>query len=445
MSRQGNRRAVLARLADAAAAGRFRGMPSVCSAHPLVLEAALRRGRAEDVPVLIEATCNQVNQEGGYTGMTPLDFRAFVEAIAARVGFSLDRLILGGDHLGPNPWKALPAGEAMQRAEAMVAAYVAAGFRKIHLDCSMGCAGEPAALDDETTATRAARLAGVAERQAVGTSLVYIVGTEVPPPGGATHAIAELAVTSPVAVKRTLDVHRRAFAAAGVEAAFGRVIGIVVQPGVEFGNANVAIYRPGRARALSAALDAMPGLVYEAHSTDYQPATALRALVDDGFAILKVGPGLTFALREALYGLDAIAADVDGMGRSLEPAMEALMLAEPKHWASHYPGTADEQRLQRHFSYSDRIRYYWPEPRAQAAVDALTTRLEGRTIPETLISQHLARLYPAVVSGTLSPNPRDLCLAAIDAALDPYYSATMSSEVPSRGRPSSATLSPLPD
>ena len=52
----------------------------------------------------------------------------------------------------------------------------------------------------------------------------------------------------------------------------------------------------------------MPGLVFEAHSTDYQPPESLSRLVIDGFAILKVGPGLTFALREALYALDEIAA-----------------------------------------------------------------------------------------------------------------------------------------
>jgi D-tagatose-1,6-bisphosphate aldolase subunit GatZ/KbaZ len=427
MSLDDNRRQVLAKLAGADAAARLRGIPSVCSAHPLVLEAALRRGLHHGVPVLIEATCNQVNQEGGYTGMTPADFRAFVEAIARRLGFPLNDLILGGDHLGPNPWKSLPAEDAMLRAEAMVAAYVAAGFRKIHLDCSMGCAGEPAALGDEVTAGRAARLAGIAEQQAAqtGGSLVYIIGTEVPPPGGATHAITELEVTSPGAMRGTLDVHRRAFADAGVEAALERVIGIVVQPGVEFGNANVVLYRPDRARNLSAALTHMPGLVYEAHSTDYQPAAALRALVDDGFAILKVGPGLTFALREALYGLDAIAAELDGDSRSLQTAMEALMLAQPQHWSSHYPGGPREQRLQRHFSYSDRIRYYWPEPRAQAAVEALMARFNGRVIPQTLISQYLARLYLKVVSDGLAAAPRDLCLAAIDAALDPYYAAIL--------------------
>ena len=167
----------------------------------------------------------------------------------------------------------------------------------------------------------------------------------------------------------------------------------------------------------------MPGLVYEAHSTDYQPAAALRALVDDGFAILKVGPGLTFALREALYGLDAIAGELDGSALSLQPAMEALMLAQPQYWSSHYPGTPEERRLQRHFSYSDRIRYYWPEAAAQSAVDAVMRRLDGRAIPETLISQYLARLYQDVVSTRLAASPRDLCLAAIDAALDPYYAA----------------------
>ena len=118
-------------------------------------------------------------------------------------------------------------------------------------------------------------------------------------------------MTSPQAAEQTLAIHRKAFADAGAGVAFDRVIGLVVQPGVEFGNANVLIYEPERARELSGALEQMPGIAFEAHSTDYQSATALRHLVDDGFAILKVGPGLTFALREAFYGLDSIAAELD--------------------------------------------------------------------------------------------------------------------------------------
>ncbi|MQT11867.1 D-tagatose-bisphosphate aldolase, class II, non-catalytic subunit [Segnochrobactrum spirostomi] len=410
------------------ARGQRRGIPSVCSAHPLVVEAALRAALGTGRDVLIEATCNQVNQEGGYTGMKPADFRRFVEEIAAKVGFDTSKLILGGDHLGPNPWKALPAEEALARAEAMIDAYVTAGFTKIHLDTSMGCAGEPVALPDAVTAERAARLAAVAERAADGSGFeapVYVIGTEVPIPGGAMEALDHLAVTSPEAARETVEVHRRAFHKAGAAAAFERAIGVVVQPGVEFGNENVVVYDRDKARRLSATLDDLSQFVFEAHSTDYQPAEALAGLVEDGFAILKVGPGATFALREALYGLDRIAVALDALRPedTLEAAMEHLMLAEPGNWARYYPGTPDEQRLQRHFSYSDRIRYYWPHPHAAAAVARLLARLDGRRIPETLISQYLGPLYPAVAAGRLAARPHDLLIAAVQRSLAPYDAA----------------------
>ncbi|SFM59064.1 D-tagatose-1,6-bisphosphate aldolase subunit GatZ/KbaZ, partial [Pleomorphomonas diazotrophica] len=130
----------------------LRGIPSICSAHPVVIEAAMRHAGRLGLPVLIEATCNQVNQDGGYTGMTPGDFRDFVEVIAKRLGFPFERVILGGDHLGPNPWKKLPATEAMDKAKVMIDAFARAGFTKLHLDTSMGCAGEPVALSDALTA-----------------------------------------------------------------------------------------------------------------------------------------------------------------------------------------------------------------------------------------------------------------------------------------------------
>jgi D-tagatose-1,6-bisphosphate aldolase subunit GatZ/KbaZ len=137
--------------------------------------------------------------------MQPTDFAALVIKIAAEEGCPQEQIILGGDHLGPNPWRHLPAEEALTEAEAMLSAYVAAGFRKIHLDASMGCAGEPAALDDKTTATRAARLAAVAERvagDAGGEMPLYIIGTEVPPPGGADHILNAIDATSPRAAKK---------------------------------------------------------------------------------------------------------------------------------------------------------------------------------------------------------------------------------------------------
>lgn len=398
------------------------GIASVCSAHPLVLEAALARGAKVGGPVLIEATCNQVNQERGYTGMTPADFKTFVLGIAEKVCFPQDRLILGGDHLGPNPWRHLPSASAMEKAHAMMAAYAAAGFTKIHLDASMSCLDDPSPLPNETIATRAAALAATAELNAEGRVLSYIIGTEVPVPGGATEHVEHLIPTGPDDAAQTIELHRRAFEAAGIGNIFERVVGLVVQPGVEFGHANVVIYEPAEASRLSKARPGF-GLVYEAHSTDYQSSQALRQLVRDGFAILKVGPWLTFALREALYGLDLISEEM--VGRSgLQAGMEALMLREPKHWERYYPGDATAQRLQRHYSYSDRIRYYWAMPEAQRLVDELLGRFGDTAIPETLISQYLPQLWPEVVNGQIEPLARILLLRAVERVLDIYGDAT---------------------
>jgi D-tagatose-bisphosphate aldolase class II non-catalytic subunit len=407
------------------------GFFSICTAHPVVIEAALRHGLAHDADVLIEATCNQVNQDGGYTGMTPAHFRRYVEAIALKVGFNIDRLILGGDHLGPNPWKNLPPDEAMARAEIMIAGYASAGFRKLHIDTSMGCQGESQMPSDEVVAERAARLVHTAESAAPRENPpVYVIGTEVPVPGGALEVLDQIEVTRPSAARHTIEVHRASFERAGLSAAFDRVIGVVVQPGVEFGHQNVIVYRPELARDLSSLLGAGHGYVFEAHSTDYQPVAALAALVRDGFRILKVGPGLTFAYREALYGLDAIAQVLKPVpgSESLEALMERLMSTEPENWEKYYHGTVDEQRIQRHYSYSDRIRYYWAMPEAQAGVNALMERLEGVLIPETLVSQFLGALYSGVRAGSVKSTAAALLDYSISRVLDDYHCAVFQPE-----------------
>jgi D-tagatose-1,6-bisphosphate aldolase subunit GatZ/KbaZ len=220
---------------------------------------------------------------------------------------------------------------------------------------------------------------------------VYVIGTEVPPPGGADHALSTIEPTSPDAARQTIAIHRKVFAEAGLSDAFERAIGLVVQPGVEFGNHNVIIYDRTKSRGLSQLLDSEPRLVFEAHSTDYQGEAALAELVQDGFPILKVGPELTFVLREALYALDLIATDFlpDYGQRPLYHTMESLMLSQPAHWNRHYAGPAAAQRLLRHYSLSDRIRYYWATPEAQQAVDRLFTALRGKAVPLPLLWQHM--------------------------------------------------------
>jgi len=405
--------------------GRPAGIVSVCSAHPIVLRAALRHGRDHASTVLIEATCNQVNHLGGYTGMTPQDFAALVLRIAKEESCPENLIMLGGDHLGPNPWRDRAAEEAMAEAERMVAAYVDAGFRKIHLDASMGCMGELAALDDETTAHRAARLAAVAEtsaRRAGGAMPVYVIGTEVPPPGGADHELTTIEPTAASAARRTIDIHRRIFTEAGLTEAFARAIGLVVQPGVEFGNHNVIRYDRSKIDALLQVLVDEPQFVFEAHSTDYQGNDPLTALVEDGFPILKVGPELTFVLREALYGLDLIASDLvpDYGERPLYAAMEALMLAHRGNWSRHYHGTENEQRWLRHYSLSDRIRYYWASKEAQSAIAHLCDALAGKSVPFPLFWQHM----PAAQQFSDTPlDPEEVLIWRVTKSLADYHAA----------------------
>lgn len=406
-------------------AGKAQGIVSVCSAHPIVIEAALARAARRRTMALIEATCNQVNQDGGYTGMTPADFRRYVLDIADRVGLPHDRVILGGDHLGPNPWKSLPPQEAMQKACDMIAAYAEAGFVKLHLDASMGCAGEAAHLPDDIVAERAVMMAARAEAHAK-IPPVYIIGTEIPTPGGATEALDHLAPTTPESVQATYRVHKTSFQA-HIPQAWARVIGIVVQPGVEFGHDDVVFYDRGKATRLIRALGNMQGLIYEAHSTDYQPETALSQLVTDGFCILKVGPALTFALREALYGLDEIAQILDPARVSLKHVMEDIMCETPVYWRDHYGDDPAAQRILRHFSYSDRIRYYWPMPIAKKAVDALLESFHGQVLPETLVSQYLPRFYGRIIDGSLSNDVSAILIQSVQDVLDLYGRAARDS------------------
>ncbi|WP_181012976.1 tagatose-bisphosphate aldolase subunit KbaZ [Citrobacter amalonaticus] len=405
------------------------GIYAVCSAHPLVLESAIRYAHANRTPLLIEATSNQVDQFGGYTGMTPADFRRFVCQLADTLDFPQEQLILGGDHLGPNRWQHLPAAQAMANADDLIKSYVTAGFKKIHLDCSMSCQGDPVPLTDTIVAGRAARLAKIAEETCVAqfgeADLVYVIGTEVPVPGGAHETLTGLAITTPDAARATLEAHRHAFEKQGVSAIWPRIIALVVQPGVEFDHTHIIDYQPQKAVALSKMVEAYDTLVFEAHSTDYQTPQSLRQLVRDHFAILKVGPALTFALREALFSLAAIEEELLPAKASsgLRQVLENVMLDRPEYWQSHYHGDGNARRLARGYSYSDRVRYYWPDSQIDDAFARLVRNLADEPVPLPLISQYLPLQYSKVREGALKSTPRALIIDHIQDILQQYHAA----------------------
>jgi D-tagatose-1,6-bisphosphate aldolase subunit GatZ/KbaZ len=258
--------------------------------------------------------------------------------------------------------------------------------------------------------------------------LLYVIGTEVPPPGGESLPGAPPAVFPADQIPNTLELFRAAFDQQGVAAAWERVIGMVVQPGVEFGENVILDYDRQKARALSTALPKHPALVYEAHSTDYQKPSALPAMVEDHFAILKVGPWLTFAFREAVFALGAIEQELLSYRRGVRlsqvrEALEAAMLRNPAYWHSYYHGSEDERRLARIYSYSDRCRYYWGDEKVQQELSLLHANLDTCSIPATLLSQHLPSEYEAIRSGWFPTHTEDMIQEHIRAVLHVYAAA----------------------
>ena len=417
--------------------GKHTGIFSNCSANEYVLRAVMRRCKTHNIPALIEATANQVDQDGGYTGMTPSGFYKWCLEIAGREGFDPALLILGGDHLGPLTWTKLSEDDAMAKAEKLILDYVSAGFTKIHIDTSMHLAsddpGKP--LSDEVIAERGARLCEAAEsaykklrevsRDAP--KPVYVIGSEVPIPGGAQEhdEHEELGVTSKENCLATIVAFKEAFEQRNLTDAWVRVVAVVVQPGVEFSEDNVFVYNSEKAKELCKAVK-NDRFVLEGHSTDYQPRPAMRNLVRDGVIILKVGPALTFALREALFALEfiekiALRGSKATLSRFSE-VLEEVMLEKPGQWNKHYHGDEYKLLINRAYGFSDRVRYYLPEPAVKEAIDRLVSNL-NEPIALPLLSQFMPVQYARVRDGTLRNDVDDLILDRIGDCIDDYIYA----------------------
>jgi D-tagatose-1,6-bisphosphate aldolase subunit GatZ/KbaZ len=422
--------------------GRAVGIYSICSANRFVLEAGMLQAQRDGSLLLIESTSNQVNQFGGYTGQSPADFVTFVKETATGMNFPVERIVVGGDHLGPHVWRKEDSRPAMQKAIELVRACVLSGYTKIHLDTSMRLAGDPgdssSPLADEVISNRAADLCRAAEEAfrelpPGSPAPLYVIGTEVPIPGGELLGGQAPEITRPEDVARTVQLARQAFEARGLQAAWERVIALVVQPGVEFGDATVFPYMPEKARALSQFVDEhRPDKqwqgVYEAHSTDYQTPVALRQMVRDHFAILKVGPWLTFAFREAVFALATVEEEWLGGRKGItisrvRESLEEAMIANPEHWKAYYHGDEAALRLARKYSLSDRSRYYWTQPKVAAALQRLLANLTAHPAPVSLLSQYLPEQGTALLAGEISNDPVALIRSRILQVISYYAHA----------------------
>lgn len=416
--------------------GNLCGIPSYCTANEIVIEAILERAKILNKPTLIEATANQVNQFGGYTGMKPKDFVKFVQEIAKKVCVNEDLIILAGDHLGPLTWANENEEEAMEKASELVRDYILAGFTKIHLDTSMKLADDIGVLETEVIARRGIRLYKVCI-QAYEELLkvdpkalrpVFVIGSEVPIPGGAKESEESIAVTKPEDFVATVDTYKRIFVEYGLAEGFKDIIGVVVQPGVEFSDSQVFLYDKKEAEKLCDKLKDYPEIVFEGHSTDYQSKKCLRDMVNDGIAILKVGPALTFGLREALFALSMIEKEVISITERANfiEVMDEVMIEEPENWKNYYHGNESQLGFARKYSFSDRARYYMGDSKVTAAIDKLFFNLDGIEIPLNILHQYMPIQFNKIMAEELSVKARELTKDMVYAFMSDYEYASSS-------------------
>lgn len=409
--------------------GKQSGIFAVCTANEMVIRAALRHSKAHGYPLIVEATSNQCNQFGGYTGMRPSDYMEMINRLALEERYDTNMLVAGGDHLGPNPFRGKPVEEAMSNAEEMVRQYVCSGFDKIHIDTSMHLGGDDTSqpLNISVSAERAARLAKTAEESFADYKImnpdakrpVLVIGSEVPSPGGTISENESMRPTDAEEFKRQLKEFKRVFSEYSLN--FEQVVAFVAQPGVEFGDNHVDIYDRERARDLINALSEEKSIAMEGHSTDYQPSSALRQLVHDGVAILKVGPALTFALREALLLLELAARELDVQRTPFRHTLECEMLKDPRYWKDYYTGSESTKAFKRIFSYSDRCRYYLPNDAVQSAINELTETV--RYIPPAVMSMYFPRQYTQFMDGKIGCDGLSVVMGRIWDELDRYAAA----------------------
>ncbi|WP_405306869.1 class II D-tagatose-bisphosphate aldolase non-catalytic subunit [Methanobrevibacter sp.] len=413
------------------------GIPSFCTANRIVLETILEHAKNYNDYVLIEATANQVNQFGGYTNMTPYDFVGYLEGIAEEVGFPKDKIILGADHFGPLAWADKSEEEAMDNAKELVRQAVLAGYTKIHLDTSMRLGSDDVnkKLSDEIIAKRGVELYKVCEEafneriEKFPNSIhpVYVIGSEVPIPGGEFDEVDTLQITSPNDFKNTIESYEKEFKKEGFDDAWDNIIAVVVQPGVEFSNVDVHLYDKSKAKLLSDVLNDYPNLVFEGHSTDYQPRNKLKEMVNDGVAILKVGPACTFALREGLFALSMIEKEfLDESQDSIDfiEVLDKIMVDNPKDWEKYYLGSEHEKQLSRKYSFSDRSRYYMSREDIELIIEDLFLQIDSFNVPLGLIKQFFPNAFNKILTENYPSDSKSLVKSNIIDVIDDYFYAT---------------------
>ena len=326
-----------------------KALPSFCTANFDVIESIFYYCNINKLPCLIECTSNQVNQDGGYTSNTPKLFVNKINNLRKKIKLKQSQLFLGGDHLGPLPWKNNTNKIALKKSVKLINSFLNEKFDKIHVDTSIKCKNDKS-INNEIIFDRTCKILSSTIIKKKINDKFLVIGTEVPLSG--SNDDKKVIITSIKKIKIEALNFKNFLESLHLKK---KIFGLVIEPGMKY--MNTSIKKPIFTKFLhKKKFSKMNNFVFEAHSTDYQPKKILLKLVDNNFKFLKVGPELTFNYSRSLFFMNKIE---NKFFKNLTSDIKKNILLSMKqnntYWKEYYDKNNDLLFLN---SKLDRSRYY---------------------------------------------------------------------------------------
>lgn len=327
---------------------------AVCPTSDAVLRAALQAASQAQAPLLIAATRNQVDIDGGYTGWTPQALMDRTETICASLS-EAPPVITCVDHGGPwckdaernagASWREAKAGT-----QATLRAALDAGYRYVHIDATIDPHrhGPPPVSDMVDRTDALLRWTEAYRRENGMPHITYEVGIEeVAPPD----------VTDPSKRLEAFLTQLDATLPSDMAPTF-----VVSDVGTSFGTGQ---FDATHAQQVVEQVRAHGALV-KAHYSDF--VDALDAYPRCGMGGANIGPGLSAVEYQALRELEALAKAIDATPTWHNALSNALVRSGRwRKWVEHDGAfdALDDETQNRLLETGSR--YVWADPEVEAA------------------------------------------------------------------------------
>jgi len=417
--------------------GERKGIYAVTSRNSTVQEVYLQQALADGSPALFEISVDMTGSPGKNGKILPYDFIAKVKQIVVKVGFPPDRLFFGINGLNPSLWQGESVEHTLKKTGAFISDLVGLGFNILGIHAGISLKGDPVdqLLPQKVIIAREAALYQAAERAAAAVpdekKPLYVI--DIHPGQGMTEYQKKVVRKEDVEI--AVDRFSQTAAAAGLPEIKERLLAVRISLGPGYNGEKVIPFDSSLLKELGGCTYNSKGMMLEALQTDFQSRDMLDRLVNNHFALLSVGPELTYTLREALFSL-AMMENETMIGKpgvylsNFIIELDRAMQSAPQHWQKYYTGNGFEQLIARKYSLYDRSRFFWEDKNVRKMKKRLYDNMVKYPVPLTVLRQFMPRQYERVTAGKIENKPDALVMDAVRCALRRYSCACGWSENP---------------